>query len=345
METAHKHDLRISGAGSAGGGVYHHVVISGAGKIRGDVEAELIKISGAGQVSGHVRANMLEASGAFTLTGDLDTGLCTCSGAGKIGGNVKAGTMRISGAVHVGGNLKGGEVIVSGGCKLGGDVEAEHFRAGGGLEIGGLLSADTVEIALAGHGRVREIGGERIIVLSARQQGDLRTESVEGDEVYLEQTQANAVRGRQVVIGPGCRIDQVAYSESLQIDPQAQVGQSTYTGSAVPASPVITTPAQRPQGWPGSERLPINGWSPHWAVNNLFGKAIAGVVALVVVVIVIGAVCFIVLPIVGVIVGSVLSVVGLLLLVLAIIVPLIIVGAIWKGVFWSRGRSGRPRRR
>jgi len=46
---------------------------------------------------------------------------------------------------------------------------------------------------------------------------------IEADEISLEATVAKMVRGKRVTIGPGCRIDQVEYTESLQIDPKSVV--------------------------------------------------------------------------------------------------------------------------
>jgi hypothetical protein len=46
---------------------------------------------------------------------------------------------------------------------------------------------------------------------------ELHTSQIEGDEILLEDTTADIVRGKRVEIGPGCNIESVEYSESLRV--------------------------------------------------------------------------------------------------------------------------------
>lgn len=128
---------------------------------------------------------------------------------------------------------------------VGGDLEAEIFRASGGFDIRGLLSADRIEIHPGGRCRVKEIGGARIDIrrygsrdhsglldsllraLSSAWGGGLEAELIEGDEIYLENTRADVVRGKQIEIGPHCKIGLIEYSESLKVHDNSDVGQQT----------------------------------------------------------------------------------------------------------------------
>ena len=53
----------------------------------------------------------------------------------------------------------------------------------------------------------------------------LEAELIEGEEIDLQATKAGVVRGRNVVIGPGCEIERVEYSGSLMVAPEAKVGE------------------------------------------------------------------------------------------------------------------------
>ncbi|HRU22306.1 MAG TPA: hypothetical protein P5113_06475, partial [Candidatus Bipolaricaulis sp.] len=53
--------------------------------------------------------------------------------------------------------------------------------------------------------------------------GTLTVGEIEGDQVHLEATTADVVRGKIVHIGPGCRIGRVEYTESLDVHPEAEV--------------------------------------------------------------------------------------------------------------------------
>lgn len=51
----------------------------------------------------------------------------------------------------------------------------------------------------------------------------LKANLIEGDEIELENTEAEVVRGDKIKIGLGCRIGTVEYRSSLQIHPQSEV--------------------------------------------------------------------------------------------------------------------------
>ncbi len=260
-----RRDLNLSGAGRAQGGTYNQVKISGAAKIAGDLEAQTVKVSGAAKLDGNVKAQSVRSSGACKIEGDVEAEEFVCSGAARVGGRVSGKTVLISGAV-----------------KVGGEVAVEQFRSRGTFTVGGLLSADRVEIAPGGSSRAREIGGEEIRIvyghgghslnLFGHEASEFQTETVEGDDIYLEATRATAVRGRRVVIGPGCVIREVEYSESLQIDPKAQVQRTTYSGEGR-APEINRAEAARPEGWAQGQRR-----ADYWRVN-LGGREIHNPIA------------------------------------------------------------------
>jgi hypothetical protein len=54
----------------------------------------------------------------------------------------------------------------------------------------------------------------------------LETNLIEGDDIYLEYTEAAVVRGKKVTLGPGCEIGTLEYSESYQAHRDASVGKT-----------------------------------------------------------------------------------------------------------------------
>jgi len=166
------------------------------------------------------------------------------SGAGKLSGgdyNANVKELKCSGSYRVKDSITAEYVKISGVLKVGADVEADIFKASGGFEIEGLLSADKIEIRPGGRCYAKEIGGEKIDVRRGgyRERGilldglvrmftgkgtaELRANVIEGDEVHLEDTVADIVRGKTVEIGPGCQIGTVEYSEKLDVHPNAEV--------------------------------------------------------------------------------------------------------------------------
>ena len=127
---------------------------------------------------------------------------------------------------------------VSAVIKMGG-VEAEAVRISGMAGIPGLLNAETVEIAADRGIRIGSIGGGSIRIYKPTQVSLLglfrsscscaQAGDIEGDDVDLEYTQADVVRGRRVRIGEGCSIGRVEYSESLDAW-DGTVGEAVQTG-------------------------------------------------------------------------------------------------------------------
>ncbi len=198
MEQKARHDLSLSGVGSASGGTYHDVRINGVGKVYGD----------------------------------LDCVRCRVDGVADIYGNVKATTVQIRGRARVQGSVSGEEVRLEGDTNIAGNCEAETFHAAGAFQVDGLVNADQVSIRLHGSAQVKEIGGENISVVKHHKFGlfsrfkKLTAETIEGDDVHLEFTKANVVRGNRVRIGPGCEIECVEYRTDYQQAPEARVTES-----------------------------------------------------------------------------------------------------------------------
>lgn len=224
-------DLRISGAGSASGGRFNEVKISGAGEVKGDIECNFFKTSGASEVKGNVKSKTVEVSGASEIKGSLECEEMTTSGSSEIKGDVKANKLKVSGSSDIDGSLHAENIEVLGCVDIKKDCEAEVFTARGAFDIGGLLNADTITINVGGKCSAKEIGGEHIDVRIGF--GDnlfskmlnyfsvttkkLQTEQIEGDNIYLEATCAKMVRGSNITIGAECTIDRVEYKDTLNI--------------------------------------------------------------------------------------------------------------------------------
>lgn len=224
------------------GGDYARVTISGAGKVAGDIKAEALRISGAGKVEGRTEAIQITVSGSGAFAGEVIADEMRVSGAARIDGAARVKELKCSGSYRVKESITAEYVKVSGVLRVGGDVEADLFKASGGFEIEGLLSADKIEIRPGGRCYAREIGGAKIDVrrggyrergilfdglvrmFSGKGTAELHVTVIEGDEIHLEDTIADVVRGTRVEIGPGCRIKAVEYAGELSVHPSAEVG-------------------------------------------------------------------------------------------------------------------------
>jgi cytoskeletal protein CcmA (bactofilin family) len=229
-------DMKVSGSGQISGGKYNEVRISGSAKIEGDIECSYYKCSGSSTAKGNVKAKIVGISGNTKIEGNLDTEEITVSGSSHILGNFIAKKVKISGSSEIGGNLHTDDIKISGSTSIDGDCEAENFHAKGNFNIGGLLNAGNIEIEIEMYGRcrVKDIGGENINVKLGAGHIFMRminffsnderlvTGVIEGDDIYLENTDAKMVRGNNVTIGPNCNIETVEYRNEINVSENSE---------------------------------------------------------------------------------------------------------------------------
>jgi cytoskeletal protein CcmA (bactofilin family) len=220
MKQGDRPDLIIHGSVNASGGLYNEVNVQGNGTIKGNVECQELHCAGNLTITGDLQATSAKVEGNATISGKVGIAALEVYGQVDVDGDVEFTKLRVDGSAKVHGSLAGEEVKLRGYLKASGDCEAEVFKAKGAFSIGGLLNAGHIEVHLHGGCEAREMGGERIEVRKAGSStlnkllkhvfnNTLTVDTIEGDEIYLEYTQAKVVRGKNVQIGQGCEIDLV----------------------------------------------------------------------------------------------------------------------------------------
>ncbi|MBQ5771122.1 MAG: hypothetical protein IIW08_08100 [Clostridia bacterium] len=232
-------DISISGSGKVAGGEYGNIRISGSGRITDDVICESLHISGSGRAD-NIEAIEIKASGSFHAGGSVKANALHVSGSAHIGGAIEGGDIHISGSMHADDIISAKTVHVSGSLHAGSGIEADKAVISGGAKIEGLLNAEEIKIHLGGKCVISEIGGERIQVIKGNNRVNLsfnflgmfskkltfsmlETNSIEGTEVFLENTICPIVRAKRAVIGEGCEIDRIEYEETIEIHEGAVV--------------------------------------------------------------------------------------------------------------------------
>ncbi|MFD2445369.1 cytoplasmic protein [Bacillus sp. CGMCC 1.16607] len=219
-------NLSINGSGSYGGGIYNKINIRGEGTITTDFECHSFKTFGTSDLLKNGKAEQFDIFGETEIRGDLDVNKMKIFGTAEVGGTAKVKIAKIFGTLEVGNRFTGEEANIKGSLSVNGDTEFENFRSTGAFEVKGLLNAGTIEISLRfGKSTANEIGGEKIVVKKKsglfpfmKGEGTLEARVIEGDEIYLENTKAEVVRGKKVHIGTGCNIALVEYQERLTTD-------------------------------------------------------------------------------------------------------------------------------
>ena len=218
-------DLKIYGQGSSSGGKFKKVIIQGSGHIKGDIECTNLKVYGEGQFEGNVKVEDI-----VNIKGKTD-----------FNGEIKAKNFKIQGEVQVKGEIFADYTNITGNITTDKDFNAEIFKLEGGFTINGLLNADNIKINIYWPCKVNEIGcseitvkkdvkisflGIKDMIKPLSKNKILTADIIEGDLIYLENTNAKIVRGNNVTIGTGCEIELVEYKESYKKDDKSIVDKS-----------------------------------------------------------------------------------------------------------------------
>ena len=224
MTKTNRNDLRINGLGSSAGGSYNLVQINGKGDINGDLECNELQINGLGCIHGNAKAETARMAGKSEIDRDLNGQHLIADGMTEIGGSISADHVENRGML-----------------KVTKDCNSETFKSQGGFTIGGLLNADKIDVEMYVGSSAREIGGQEIEIKAGTAFGIkkflsslfpdwhlnhyLTAETIEGDSIYVEHSTVKVVRGKDVKIGPGCKIEVVEYKDNYYKDSMSTVKQ------------------------------------------------------------------------------------------------------------------------
>ncbi|WP_138496146.1 polymer-forming cytoskeletal protein [Paenibacillus pinistramenti] len=229
-----RNDLNISGMSTTAGGIYRNVRIDGMAKVNGSLDCSSLRINGTLNMKGSVATGEMTVNGMGTIEGPVKASEIRIDGMFTLRGDVSCTNLDVNGKSKIEGRLEGDQIRIGGEVGVKGDVQCEAFYTEGNVKLEGLLNAESVEIRLHSVSAIREIGCERIDVrriergfwknFSLMGAPRLKADLIEGDDLYLEDTEAETVRGTRVYIGRGCKIKRVEYKESLQTDEDAVIG-------------------------------------------------------------------------------------------------------------------------
>jgi cytoskeletal protein CcmA (bactofilin family) len=233
-----KQNLTINGSGSYGGGSYNKIKIRGDGTITADFDCEVFKTFGSSNALKNGRANRFDVFGETEVRGNLVCNSMKIFGTTEVGGNASIRKAKVWGTLEVGDRFSGEEADIKGSLTCNGDTEFEIFKSTGSFDVKGLLNAGTIEVSLRyGTSSANEVGGDKITVKKkssfipfGKGEGSLEVKIIEGDDIYLENTKADIVRGKRIRIGSGCEIGLVKYQESFKADTDATVTENRRIG-------------------------------------------------------------------------------------------------------------------
>lgn len=241
MSSELRKDLKYLGRMTSPGGVYKRVHFQGDMTIDGDLDCLELKVNGVLNEMGSLKLSSGEINGSAAVKGNLDAEDINVNGELKVDGNVSVDKIKSNGRLIVKGDVSSEDLDLNGELKVSGKCEAETISLKGAFNINETLNVGEININLYGPSEAKEIGGSKINIQKGGAdnkigqilaaifnpltfyKAHLKVDTIEGDNISLEHTTANIVRGDIVDIGEGCEIDLVEYRTGFDKAPGASV--------------------------------------------------------------------------------------------------------------------------
>ena len=191
-------DFHIEGVGSIKGGEFGNITIEGVGNCSGDIKADLVRIEGVFNVKGGLEANMLD-----------------CEGVADFYSDVRAKKIVVEGVLNAKkeAKIEAEEIICEGVIKAGGEISADMIRTEGCIQADEIVG-DKIYIDSAYHPRF-------VSRIFRRWRSEVRL--IEATTIELRGVSATSVNGKDITIGPDCKIENIDCNGMLYIDRSSYV--------------------------------------------------------------------------------------------------------------------------
>lgn len=211
-------------------GEYGDISCAGDLKFSGSIIADSIKAAGDLVADQDVKAVKISVYGDGKFKGNLEAEEISIYGDGNFQQRVKGKEIKIFGSMKAN-VVEGEKITINGELEKIEEISAEELILNGEFHVNSSMNLGYGKFQLVGKSDAKEIFCEELEVrnnaesfhgifsglISKGKGGTLKVDVIEGDDIYLENTTANIVRGKTVKIGQGSKIGKVEYSDKLEI--------------------------------------------------------------------------------------------------------------------------------
>lgn len=194
-------------------------------------QAPPLRVRGSMVRQGNLEASHVNVFGHLHVEGDVTAEELMIKGECSIRHSCQANTVALFGSLRTAA-LRAGQVNVSGYLSVTQEAAAADFRADGSVRINSLSCTGTIHIHLGSQSMIKHMtAGENITIspsprllnILMRPFRRLHCDTIDGAAVTLYRTTASIVSGKDIIIGPGCVIQEVRYSRTLAVDSKSRV--------------------------------------------------------------------------------------------------------------------------
>lgn len=192
-------NFSIDGVGTMSGGKYAEVDIDGVVTCTGDIEAKSIKVDGVFKCHGKVTSDSFD-----------------CDGTAEFDFDITAKKIKVDGLAKME-RLEADEIHCNG------MIDAQYEVSADLVDADGFINAKEI---VGDHIRINSHRGKLMAILPGKRS---KIDLIEATTIELRGVTAQTVNGKDIKIGPYCRIKNVDCSGTLFIDKKADI--QSITGS------------------------------------------------------------------------------------------------------------------
>lgn len=195
--------------------------MEGIGRIKGG-SYDNIHIEGVSSCSDSIKAEKIHIEGVFNCSGDIEAEFMHCEGVSDFKSNIRTKKITISGVFNMkqGTKLEAEEVICDGVIKTNGEIYTDILKADGCVNAKEIYGD---QISITTHYSVHKI--KRFFNNFSNAKSEIAL--IEATTINLSGVMVDTVNGRDITIGPNCRIKHIDCSGTLAIDRSSTVGEIT----------------------------------------------------------------------------------------------------------------------
>lgn len=216
--------------------VYENISVIGNIKFVNEVQVNEMNVTGIIEANERIKIENMHLVGELFAKKAVRINHLNCTGKVNIAEDFSFEQYQSKGTLDVEGHIEGNNIKFTGILNCDKDCEVEQFDVNGAVNVKGLLNADTIKIRVHELSQVKEIGGNKITIYAGNYKkllglvksmsGNpriLECESIEGDDIDINDVRVGVVRGKSIKIGDNVKAEHVEYSDSIDISPSADV--------------------------------------------------------------------------------------------------------------------------
>lgn len=228
-------DLEVKPFETVDGGDYRNINISGIGKIKSNINTEVLEVNGLGTIFGDIEAESIMVSGSLTAEKDVTaTYIFNSKGISNLNKNLVCDELLVQGNLSVKGNIKFTNAKLRGMFASRGILTGDNFDLLGTVDIAGEIRVDNIKVYFKEKSSIKGIICDDLEIVTDKEiktglldkfksKNILKCNEIIGKKIYIENVECKFISGDEVIIGDNCKIEKVEYKSKFEFTKTSEV--------------------------------------------------------------------------------------------------------------------------